>query len=158
MTAKKLVLFSIAMLLLIVGGLVLVAAPTLVPLYQLMPAALPGPVAAVAVTLPNGSRGWLPLSGTMFQNNANTLGIIFPTQFGPNFADSETPGGTIDGVNPTFTVARPPNPPASLQLFRNGQLMRFGPGNDFTLAGSTVTFLAGAIPQAGDVLTVSYRF
>lgn len=88
----------------------------------------------------------------------NTLGLGFPAQVFPNFADAETPGGIVDGINGVFTLAAPPNPQLSLQLFRNGQLLRAGPGNDYTLVGGTVTFPAGGIPQAGDVLTVSYRF
>lgn len=75
----------------------------------------------------------------------------------PSFADNETPSGTINGVNLVFTLAHTPNPAASLDLFKNGQLMIAG-GADYTLATATITFVAGAIPQTGDALICSYRF
>ena len=74
---------------------------------------------------------------------------------GPQFVDLEVPGGVIDGVNATFTLANTPNPATSLVLFRNGVVQQ--PGVDYTLNGSTVQFMAGAIPQPGDTLTAWYR-
>lgn len=71
------------------------------------------------------------------------------------FADAETPGGTIDGVNDAFTLADSPSPAESLTLTVNGVVQE--PGVDFTLIGSDVTFLAGAIPQTGDSLLAWYR-
>jgi hypothetical protein len=72
-----------------------------------------------------------------------------------SFVDAEVPAGTLDGVNAAFTLANAPNPPSSVQLFRNGLLLR--QGGDFSLSGSSLTFLAGAIPQPGDALLGSYR-
>jgi hypothetical protein len=72
------------------------------------------------------------------------------------FADAETPGGAVNGTNATFSTANVPAPAASVALFRNGMLMK--PGADFTLNGNAITFLSGAIPAAGDLLTVSYRY
>jgi hypothetical protein len=74
---------------------------------------------------------------------------------GPQFVDSEVPGGVIDGVNANFTLANTPNPATSLVLFRNGVVQN--PGVDYTLNGPTVQFLAGAVPQPGDSLTAWYR-
>ena len=74
-----------------------------------------------------------------------------------NYADGETPAGALDGNNAVFTLAHTPNPAASLALYRNGQLDKAGV--DFTLNGPTVTFLAGAIPQPGDLLVAQqYRY
>ena len=73
----------------------------------------------------------------------------------PLFSDGEVPAGTIDGVNATFTLANAPSPAASLALFRNGIAQKATV--DFTLTSSTVQFLAGAIPQAGDTLLAWYR-
>jgi hypothetical protein len=75
----------------------------------------------------------------------------------PVFVDQETPGGTIDGVNASFTLANAPSPAASLQLFRNGVLQQAGAGGDYTISGVTITFNALSIPQPGDVLQASYR-
>ena len=71
------------------------------------------------------------------------------------FQDAETPSGTIDGVNVTFTLAAAPNPAASLVLTKNGIVQESG--SDFTLSVATITFLAGAEPQAGDTLLSWYR-
>jgi hypothetical protein len=58
-----------------------------------------------------------------------------------------TPTGVIDGTNPTFTLPNAPNPPASLQLFKNGRKMFMF--IDFTISGLTITYETGSIPQAG---------
>jgi hypothetical protein len=71
------------------------------------------------------------------------------------FVDEETPGGVVDGANVTFTVASAPSPASSLHLFRNGILQKVG--FDYTLSGSTVSFVSAAVPQAGDTLLASYR-
>jgi hypothetical protein len=70
------------------------------------------------------------------------------------FADAETPGGIVDGTNDTLTLANSPLG-ASLMLFRNGLYMT--PAFDYNLTGSSIQFVGGAIPQAGDKLTASYR-
>ena len=65
----------------------------------------------------------------------------------------ETPAGTINGTNAVFTLAAPPSPAASLMLFLNG-LMQTPGGNDFTLAGGTVTFAEA--PDPGATLLAHY--
>jgi hypothetical protein len=72
----------------------------------------------------------------------------------PTYSDAETPGGTIDGVNTTFTLANTPLG-SSLMLFRNG--LNTAANLDYTLTGSSIQFAAGALPQPGDILTASYR-
>jgi hypothetical protein len=74
---------------------------------------------------------------------------------GTTFVDGETPGGTVDGANLSFTLAAAPDPAASLRLYRNGMLQKLS--LDFTLSGSAITFLGAAAPQGGDVLVASYR-
>ncbi|MDP8979648.1 MAG: hypothetical protein M3O35_03540 [Acidobacteriota bacterium] len=71
------------------------------------------------------------------------------------FVDGEAPSGLLDGVNPSFSFANSPNPTSSLLLYRNGLLQR--QGQDFTLAGASITFQAGALPHPGDILVASYR-
>ena len=55
--------------------------------------------------------------------------------------------GTIDGTNPTFNLNSVPH---FLMLNRSGYLL--DPGVDYTIVGSTITFLNAAIPQVGDIL------
>jgi hypothetical protein len=72
------------------------------------------------------------------------------------FSDGETPSPTPDGVTTAFTLANVPSPTASLEFYRNGVLMK--QNYDYTLSGTTVTFVAASIPQSGDLLTASYRY
>jgi hypothetical protein len=72
------------------------------------------------------------------------------------FADGEVPAGPPNGVNATFTLANVPSPAASLMLARNGIVQKAG--LDYLLTGRTITFVAGAIPQDGDVLLAWYRY
>lgn len=75
---------------------------------------------------------------------------------GINFVDMETPSGLDTGVNANFTLANVPNPTSSLALYRNG--LRMQAGADYSLNGSTITFLSGQLPQTGDTLICSYRY
>lgn len=68
--------------------------------------------------------------------------------------DGETPAGTLDGANLVFTLAFPPAA-SSLHLYRNGLRQKIG--LDYILSGNTITFLAAAVPQAGDTLIADYR-
>lgn len=72
------------------------------------------------------------------------------------FADNETPAGTINGTNLTFTLAAAPNPALSLRLSKNGALLV--QNADYTLNGLTITFSSASVtPQAGDSIVASYR-
>lgn len=73
-----------------------------------------------------------------------------------NFAASETPSGVINGVNPTFALAHAPSPAANVELFKNRILML--QGTDYTLAGATITYQAGSIPQGGDIHVAYYTY
>lgn len=115
-------------------------------------------VIVVTVTTPPGVRCiTLPLS--QFSIGAdNSLNLAAPPVV-PNFADAEVPIGIIDGTNATFTLAHPPKPTASLILWRNG--IGQTQGKDYTLSGSTITFLAASAPQTGanvDALIAWYRW
>ncbi len=72
-----------------------------------------------------------------------------------SFVDGDTLAGLVDGTNTTFTLTAAPTPAASLSIYRNGVLQKAT--QDFTLSGSTVTFLAASTPQPGDTLLASYR-
>jgi len=74
----------------------------------------------------------------------------------PSFSDSETPSGSINGSNTVFTLAFPPSPVGSLELYLNG--LRQDAGIDFTLSTDVVTFFSSSTPQSGDLLLASYRY
>jgi hypothetical protein len=73
----------------------------------------------------------------------------------PSFMDNDAPAGLVDGSNANFTLSGTPSPAGSLAVYRNGILMKSG--QDYTLSGNAVQFVAGAVPQPGDTLLVSYR-
>lgn len=88
--------------------------------------------------------------------NGNVFMVDVPGQH-YQIVDAETPSGVVDGTNAVFTLAHAPSPAASLQLFRNGLLMRATV--DYALSGQTITFAAGSIPQMGDSLIAQqYRY
>jgi hypothetical protein len=72
------------------------------------------------------------------------------------FVDQETVAGTIDGTNTTFMLAHAPNPGGGLVLFRNGLAQMSG--QDYTLSGTTISFVTAATPQLGDTLLAWYRY
>lgn len=86
------------------------------------------------------------------QDLANGISPLLPAPPPPSGLMSEVPSGTVDGVNNTFTLT---SAPVLLMLFKNGIFQRSG-GEDYTLAGNTITFTAGNVPQAGDVLFAVY--
>jgi hypothetical protein len=71
-----------------------------------------------------------------------------------SFSDDETPSGTINGSNLTFTLAHTPSPSASLSLYRNGAWQ--SPGLDYMISTGTITMTTA--PVAGEWLRASYRY
>jgi hypothetical protein len=71
------------------------------------------------------------------------------------FVDAETPNGTMNGANVSFSLANTPAPSSSLSLYRNG--LELSQGVDYTLTGSVVTFVPASLPQTGDILSAFYR-
>ena len=91
------------------------------------------------------------------KDNGTVVSLETPSAGGSfaAFQDAETPSGTINGSNDTFTLATAPNPSSSLVLTKNGVVQEAG--SDYTLSSATITFLAGAVPQSGDNLLAWYR-
>lgn len=67
---------------------------------------------------------------------------------------NETPGGSIDGTNATFTLGNIPVD-GTLLVFVDG--LQMVETNDYTVSGNTFTFITGAIPMTGDSIRVTYR-
>lgn len=70
-------------------------------------------------------------------------------------ADGETPSGTINGSNVTFTLANTPVS-GSVHLYLDGIRMDAGAGNDYTISGGTITMATA--PVSGDKLRADYRY
>jgi hypothetical protein len=65
----------------------------------------------------------------------------------------ETPAGTADGVNPTFTLSAAPDPDTLILIVDYAWQK---PVTNYTLATNTITFLTGSIPQSGAILDAMY--
>lgn len=94
-----------------------------------------------ATFIPVVPSTFTPIAGEFLTGYNATTGAFSASAFPvvPNFADEEIPGGLIDGMNVTFTLANAPNPAASLLLSLNGMLQHQGIGFDYTLSGNTIT-------------------
>jgi hypothetical protein len=66
--------------------------------------------------------------------------------------EQETPTGTVDGSNDTFTLSSTPHSNKSVSVFLNGLMLR--QGIHYTVSGSTITF-AGP-PSLGQEVYVFY--
>lgn len=79
----------------------------------------------------------------------DTAGTLSPT----NFVTEETPSGSINGSNVTFTLANTPTT-GTLRLYLNGVRQKSGAGNDYTLSTATITMTTA--PVSGDILIADY--
>lgn len=121
-------------------------------------AEVPGAFVAVEQGTANADTIWLCTANA--GGTLNTTAITWqqiPTSAGllnANFVDDETPSGSINGSNVTFTLADTPVA-GSVKLYLNGLRQKVGAGNDYTISGTTITYLTA--PLTGDVLTADYR-
>lgn len=65
---------------------------------------------------------------------------------------NETPSGTVNGVNATFTLSFAPNEPVSVSVFLNGILQR--ETTDYTLTGTSLVFVTA--PALGQDVRTTY--
>jgi hypothetical protein len=133
--------------------------------------------ASSALTRATDSDAWDELTGTLVyvdagtlygdkrfyctSNTGGTLGSTAVTYvqdlagtLSPgNFVTEETPSGTINGSNTTFTLANTPTS-GTVKLYLNGVRQKSGAGNDYTISTNTITMTTA--PVSGDVLIVDY--
>jgi hypothetical protein len=116
----------------------------------------------IAATIGNGltSPGGTPSAFTVLASDTSITvasgGISVATAFLSNHTVTrETPSGTINGSNTTFTLANTPLS-GTEEVYLNGILQDAGAGNDYTISGVTITMLAA--PITGDKIRVGYFF
>ena len=98
---------------------------------------------------PDGNWGkWIDLKELTITMGGRTL-----HRGGANYIDSETPTGTINGVNTSFTLANTPVD-GSLKVYLNGARQKLT--DDYTLSGKTINFITA--PETGSNLLVDYRY
>jgi hypothetical protein len=103
-----------------------------------------------AITISTGVTGLLKGNGTAVSAALASTDYMAPA----SFVTRETPTGTINGVNTTFTLANTPIVNTE-QIFLNGLLLEPGAGNDYTISGATITMLI--VPATGDRLKANYQ-
>ena len=100
------------------------------------------------------------VSPVLLWADPTTHRLLVSLAAGGSYASAETPSGTINGVNATFTLANTPtdNPiiVVSGQTQNNGNPI--GTSADFTISTDVITFQAGAIPQTGSWILVWYHY
>lgn len=69
-----------------------------------------------------------------------------------HFWEDETPSGTINGSNVTFTLAQTPHENAVVRLYQDGLFLK--QGTDYTLSGATITMTTA--PAVGQSLRANY--
>jgi len=102
-----------------------------------------------AITISTTITGVLKGNGTAISAAVAGTDFMAPS----DFVVRETPTGTVNGVNTTFTLANTPLANTE-QVFLNGLLQEPGAGNDYTISGATITYLSA--PLTGDRLRVCY--
>lgn len=103
-----------------------------------------------ALTLTTSITGVLKGNGTAISAASAGTDYLAPA----NFVYRETPTGTVNGSNTAFTLANTPVS-GTEQVFQNGVLQEPGAGNDYTISGGTITYLAA--PLSGDKIRVTYQ-
>jgi hypothetical protein len=103
-----------------------------------------------AITMQTSITGVLKGNGTAISAAAASTDFMAPA----SFVTRETPTGTVNGVNATFTLAATPLGNTE-EVYLNGLLQEPGAGNDYTISTNTITMLN--IPATGDRLRVNYR-
>ena len=98
-----------------------------------------------SINIPSGQS--YKINGTAL--TAANVGALAST----NLVTRETPSGTLNGSNVTFTLANTPIS-GTEQVYVNGILQDAGAGNDYTISGTTITLLTA--PISTDKIRVTY--
>lgn len=118
---------------------------------------VPGAWLTVQEGTTNADTIWLSTAnagGTLGSTSITFQQISTTGLTSSNFVDKETPSGSINGSNTSFTLANTPVS-GSEHVYLNGQLLESGSGNDYTISSATITMATA--PATGERLKVSYR-
>jgi hypothetical protein len=107
------------------------------------------PTSTPAITISTTVTGVLKGNGTAISAATAGTDYMAPSNFVVRDATGQTPNGSIT----VFTLTNTPLV-GTEQVFLNGLLQEPGAGNDYTISGANITFLAA--PLTGDRLRVTY--
>jgi len=122
-----------------------------------------GEVVFVSEGTANADTGWiLTTNGTITVGTTGQVWAKFTTMnavTSSSFIIGELVAGTMNGSNVTFTVANTPLA-SKFALYYNGQRLRAGATEDYTISGLTITmaFAPKSNPGQTDVLLADYLF
>ena len=102
----------------------------------------------------SGVQTPVSMSGDATIASGGAVTIAASTFLAAHLATRETPSGTINGSNQTFTLAHTPVSGTEM-VFLNGQLLDAG-GADYSI--STLTITMTIAPVSGDVIRVTYWY
>lgn len=105
-------------------------------------------------TSPFGTADPTSNSGYVLTSNGTSSDPTFQAVASAPNDYQETPSGTINGSNVTFTLAHTPASATNVNLFLNGVQQRQGAGNDYTISSATITYLTA--PPTGSTLNAIY--
>ena len=101
-----------------------------------------------AIYFNESAAGWFAHNGVVAQRLV--VGTGLPTWV---YNEAHTFSSTVNA----FNLAKVPSSVTALNLYLNGQRLRQGGGNDFTLAASRITMLLASV-LAVDVVLADYRY
>ena len=88
-------------------------------------------------------------AGLYWYSGAQWMKYCLPDQ---DLIVGETPSGTLNGTNTTFTLAN--TPVKVLWVALNGLIQDYGAANDYTVSGNVITMVVA--PFATDKLRIAY--
>ena len=116
-----------------------------------------GTAGSILMAAAGGAATYTAVSGDVALTSAGVATVLATgatgfTKIG-KFKVNTTPTGLINGVNAAFALASTPVV-GTEEVYLNGQRMFPGAGNDYTIAGATITMLV--VPITNDRIAVDY--
>jgi hypothetical protein len=109
----------------------------------------------VLVVLPDGQVNFATLDGLEIRSDANGI-VLRPTMPAAPILRDKVQSWKLAVEQMAFALTETPAGAESVWIYRNGLLMT--EGEDYTLAGKTVTFLPVQGTAPGDIITIRYRY
>lgn len=112
-----------------------------------------GTSAQILVANGSGDPTLVAMSGDATIANTGAVTLAANVIKEADIVTYETPSGTVNGANVTFTLANTPVA-GTERVYQNGIRLEPGAGNDYTISTATITFATA--PATGDKVRVDY--